>query len=167
MSKRTVILTICDKCEKEITGRLTYKTCPCCGKDVCLACINKEDAKHKPREKKQKKERPLLEGTADLTIIEEPSDSVGKEVTPEVADEKGSPDISTFTISIGQEEEDHKATLGNRTVKAETLKECAEELLTFHGIDRKYIEDAPDSDGKQGLISILDANKKEDNDARD
>lgn len=98
-------------------------------------------------------------------IEEEPLVPAKKEVTPEVANEKGPPDISTFTISIGQEGEDHRATLGNKTVKAETLKECVEALLTFHGIDRKYIEDAPDSGGKQQLIGILNAGQEKGGDA--
>ena len=56
MGKRTVEIRFCDCCSKELVGRLTFRTCPLCHKDVCLACIEKENTKHKPRERKPKAE---------------------------------------------------------------------------------------------------------------
>jgi len=56
VGSKTIEIRYCDKCEKEIVGRLTLHTCPVCGKDICVECQEKEDAKHKPRERKAKAE---------------------------------------------------------------------------------------------------------------
>lgn len=179
MSKRTVILTICDCCSKELTGRLTFHTCPCCGFDICVACQEKENARHKPRERKPKvvptenevetSEVPTPPATGTETAVPKPKKR-GKRVEPEkteeepeIADKKGENPtdlISTFSVSVGQGDEPHIATLGTRTERAKTLKECALKLLAYCGIDEKFVEDSPDSEGKRNLLKILKGGEK-------
>jgi hypothetical protein len=44
MSTKTITMTICDKCGKEIKGRLITHRCPCCYADICVQCQETEDA---------------------------------------------------------------------------------------------------------------------------
>ena len=69
MSIKTIKVTVCDCCFKELTGRLTFRTCPICDKDVCLSCIDKENAKHKPRERKPKFEPLTMERKDPLLAL--------------------------------------------------------------------------------------------------
>lgn len=158
MSKRTVILTICDKCEKELTGRLTYRTCPCCGKDVCLACIDKEGAKHKPRERKEKAESttidvtvPIPEGTPTILIEDLP---IEKRMAAD-----------NLTIHVPTEEKgDHnyRVNIAGSEATGPLLRETVMEALK--PFDFK-IPDCLSDEERQQIQGILDAGTKGANDA--
>ncbi len=170
MGIRKVEIRFCDSCNKELLGRLTYRTCPVCHKDICLACLEKENAKHKPRERKSKAEQPIIitldlkemeEGlnSEGLTLVKEPPPQPTKR-TRKAGKSTGSrlPDISTFSVSVGQGDEPHILRLGEIAVGYKTLREGALDLLRTFGIDQKYVEDAPDSEGKRNLLNILNQN---------
>ena len=84
MGSRKVVETFCDKCGKEIIGRLTLHTCPCCSKDICVSCQLKEDNKHKPRERK-----PKVEPIVGVITERKKRPNLIIEDTPEIADKKG------------------------------------------------------------------------------
>ncbi len=140
MAVKTIEIRVCDKCNKNLVGRLTYRKCPCCGGEVCLACIDKANAKEKPKEKKLK-EKPT-------TAPPEETDSI----TPEEA--KGV-DISTFKTKVGQDGKDHEVSMGGVGIVCGNLKKGCQDLLLALNIDQAYVENAPDSDGKKLLLSIL------------
>jgi hypothetical protein len=48
MSIKTI--HVCDSCNKELKGRLTFKVCPCCNNEICLECWGKSGT---PREVKK------------------------------------------------------------------------------------------------------------------
>lgn len=56
----TVKVRVCDKCGKEIKGKLKTWVCPGCGKEFCYSCWTKAN---KPVEKRprKKKESPVVE----------------------------------------------------------------------------------------------------------
>ena len=84
MSIKKIEMTVCDKCGKEIKGRLIVHVCPCCGKECCIKCQTAEDARHKPREKKRKAEQgaaspvPVTPDPPSLLSLEETVTERGK-----------------------------------------------------------------------------------------
>ena len=79
MSVKTITIVQCDKCGKEIKGRLIVKVCPCCKADICLECWSAEDAKTaKKKEAPEKKTRkaivfPPASKDKDSVLIDVPS----------------------------------------------------------------------------------------------
>jgi hypothetical protein len=67
------------------------------------------------------------------------------------------PDISTFSVTIGQDDKPHQLKMGEVAVASVTLKEGALCLLKAYHIDQAYVEDAEDSEGKRNLLDILNA----------
>ena len=47
-------ILVCDKCGKELKGRLTSRKCPCCGADICLECMEAANKKEEPEKPKRK-----------------------------------------------------------------------------------------------------------------
>lgn len=70
---------------------------------------------------------------------------------------EGLPDISTFSIKSPEPGTPNISilTIGEVAVACKTLTMGVKELLGACGIDQKYIEDAPDSEGKRNLLDIL------------
>lgn len=154
MGTKQVTVRFCDCCDKEIVGRLTLHTCPVCGKDICVECQEKEDARHKPRERKPKTEQPMEQPGVKITA--EPNIVSGKkQVIKERTFSQISPDISTFSVTIGQGDELHQIHLGAQVVGCATLKEGTQQILAKFGIDQQFVEDAPESEGKRNLLDIL------------
>ena len=140
MGTRQIIVRFCDKCNKEILGRLTIHTCPVCNADICVSCQEKENARHQPREKK-------------------PKAKAEAESPTEVESDK--PDISTFLIRTLSPGLGYTLSIGGFKITAETLKDGVIELLSTLGIDQAYIENAPDSEGRRTLLEILGPLKEE------
>ena len=161
MGIKKIELHVCDSCGKEIKGRLIVHTCPCCAMEICNVCQAKEDSKHKPRERKPKTEaEPITVITPELQELEEglnsegltllkPAKKRGKRTIP------GKPDISTFSVSVGQGDQPHTLRLGEVAVSSTTLREGVADLLGLCGIDQKYVEETPESEGKRNLLDIL------------
>ena len=83
-----------------------------------------------------------------LTLIK-PAKKRGKRTIP------GKPDISTFSVSVGQGDQPHTLRLGEVAVSSTTLREGVADLLGLCGIDQKYVEETPESEGKRNLLDIL------------
>ncbi len=135
MAVKTIEIRVCDKCNKELVGRLTYRVCPCCDAEVCLACIEKANSKQKPKERKTK-EKPITAPpveTSDTTPV----------------------DISTFKTKVGQDGGDYEVSMGGIGIVCGNLKRGCHDLLLALNIDEEYVENSPDSDGKNLLLSIL------------
>lgn len=131
MGTKQVIIRFCDACGKELTGRLTYRTCPICGKDVCLSCIEKENAKHKPRERKQKVEQTLGETFAspvsviyDIKRIHRPA-----EVSPELREMEDG--LNAEGLTLVQETEPKKRGKPPKNKPTEVIEITKPDLSTF------------------------------------
>ena len=81
MSIKTIEIHICDKCEKEIKGRLTTKKCPCCGKEFCLECYEKANPGEKPTRERRKPIEHTESPYPHLLIAEPTSPETGWAVT--------------------------------------------------------------------------------------
>lgn len=143
MGERTITLRFCDSCQKELVGRLTFRTCPCCGKDICLACLEKENTKHKPRERKPKTETLMPQTT-----------TISPEIFTQSVD-SGTDVISTFYVVTGQDGKSHTLNMGGTFVSNKTLRAGAKELLGLTGLTEEDIKGAPESEGKRNLLNIL------------
>lgn len=109
MSTKTITIRICDSCGKEIKGRLIVHTCPCCGKDICVACQEAQDAKDKtPDAPKKLKKKEFVPPVSE-------SDT---ETTENVS-------ISTPVTPGGQ----YRVTIHNSEAYGDTLKETVLEAL--------------------------------------
>ncbi len=112
----------CDKCEKVIEGRLTLKTCPCCGREVCIVCFEKANPVEKPR----RTENALTIPVDNPSLM---SDGL-KIHTPQ---EEG----EDYIVSI-KGKESHADTL--RKAVQQTLCEYGDEIPDFLDADRKTLE---------------------------
>ena len=93
---------------------------------------------------REKKPEPVIATIKKRLIIEE------------IADKKGLPDISTFSVKIGQgAEEHHTLKLEGVGFACKTLEKGVVEMLAMSGIDQAYVENSVESDGKHLLLSIL------------
>ena len=176
MSVRKVEIRFCDKCSKELVGRLTYRICPCCGKEICLSCIDKANSKHKPRKKVEQVSPPVEEGTEPPPTIPETatgaSDAIERALPPtgeplgfgtskkkrgRPKKESKKPDISTFSIKTPEpgSDEPYIFSCEGFVTHAQSLIEGVTHLLRDMGIDQKYIDDSPESQGKRELLAIL------------
>jgi ribosome-binding protein aMBF1 (putative translation factor) len=64
---KVIKVRYCDKCQKEITGKLKTVVCPGCGDEFCYSCIK---AANKPKVEKAKRGRPKKENqTQEKTSI--------------------------------------------------------------------------------------------------
>ncbi len=117
--------------------------------------------KGKPRERKPKTEQiELFDSeiviTPELEEMEEGLNSEGLTLLkPTRKKAKGKPDISTFSCVVGLDDQPNILRLGEVVINSATLIEGVKELLSACGIDQKYIEDAPESEGKRNLLDIL------------
>ena len=141
MGKRTVEIRFCDSCNKEIVGRLTVYTCPVCHADICVECQEKEDAKHKPRERKTKTSTPP------------PEDTGGISTNPDLFDL-----ISTFQIRTlypdGKEGQPSRLSMGDVAVVNKSLKAGIIELLGLTDLTFDDVGAVPDSEGKRNLFYL-------------
>ena len=159
MGKRIVEIPTCDKCGKDIVGRLVAHTCPCCGSDICVKCQMKEDIKYKSpvqdvlRTPETASTESQVEHTPVGTEAEKPKRDRHKK-TP-VEGTKTSVDISTFSVKVGQGEWLSQVGLEGQVIGCESLLEGVMQILAKFSIDQKYVEDAPDSTGKREMLAIL------------
>lgn len=58
MSTKTITIRVCDCCGKEIKGRLTADTCPCCKQEFCRECFEKANPKPQKEAPATEEERP-------------------------------------------------------------------------------------------------------------
>ncbi len=168
MSIITKEIHVCDRCHKELMGRLTFRVCPCCKKEICLACIAKEDARHKPRDRKPKPEQVSI---PPGETIPEPKKrghhAIGALAvhTPPARESQGvkvdQPDVSSFRITVpASNDEPYTLRIGELTVKSMDINEGLEELMRLAGITEGDINKAPDSQGKTELLAILEGERR-------
>ena len=104
---------------------------------------------------KPKVEQASISGEPETSIsqVEEPE----QVSTPPMDDvpQVWKPDISTFKVKTGLEGGKSRVYLGPNTIWCDTLRDGVLQLLTEAGIDQKFVEDAPDSNGKRDLLTIL------------
>lgn len=186
MAIKKIEVRVCDKCQRELVGRLTYRVCPCCNAEVCLECLEKANKKLMHREKKQEQvSTPPAEGstetiephinlhevatagTDEFHTLEpatlEPKKRGSKKAarnqaqkeTPMPEKALDLPDISTFSVSVGQDGKPHTLKLGKVAITSGTLRNGVIELLAALEIDQKYVESAAPSEGKDLLLTIL------------
>ena len=142
MSKKTITITTCDKCKRELTGRLTYRTCPICHKDICLACIDKENAKLAA------KAHPPAVPAVAATVVTLPA-------VDDVILFNGI--VSHFTIHVPTEEQPcYTASIGKHNYEAETVRACVNGLLSSINITLDEVKAAPDSQGKKEILAIME-----------
>ncbi len=162
MGKITKIIQICDCCKKELVGRLTYRTCPCCGKDVCLACISKEDARHKPKEKKVKAEQVLTPPVPSLSTA-----PVEQASTPSTAPTKKrtkKPTLADLKIKIDKDGTPYQFEIGGEGYTPARILEGAlwavKELGLTDSADPAVIiaalKEQPESSARTELIKIFE-----------
>ena len=149
MSTITKVYTICDKCGKEIKGKLITHKCPCCGADICTNCQSVEDTRQKPKIKIEREAEPLsIHPSALQGVMDE-----GSKQAPAVFD------ISTFEVKTPEPGTNDPYILSIEEVSVATmsLTEGLIELLDKVGISVGHIEVAPDSQGKRLIQGILSA----------
>ena len=178
MGIQTIEQRICDKCGRVIKGRLIVHTCPCCKLEICNRCQTSEDARHKPKVKKESRPSgtpeppPVTPGLATESIIPIPGSIPSKTEGRRKKDKKidisqGVPDISTFELRVASDTIEggytpNQMSMAGISIPCVNLKLGALKLLGRLGIDQKYVEDAPDSQGKRELLAILTEEKKGD-----
>ncbi len=175
-----MIKTFCNVCEKEAKRNmvhspllLTYRkfnievVIKSDDRDfaVCYPCLMKM-LTQKPKRKYVKKGKKREELTLSATTSDTPTNSIPlKKKGGRSKREPSKPDISTFSIKTPEPGSNELYILGigegigEGFVEAKVLKEGALRLLKMWEIDQQYVEDAPDSEEKTLLLSILKGEK--------
>ncbi len=151
--------------------------------DLCLSCLilmltTTPKKPRKPRsDKGSHKLKPIAEQVASTIIdkitpekqkevfesekplkLYEGKRKAGKREAAINADKITKPDISTFSIKTPEPNSSnphYTLSLEGVGFACLTLREGVTEMLVMSGIDQKYVEAQPDSEGKRNLLDIL------------
>ena len=140
--------------------------------DLCLGCLiemltTTPKKPRKPRSDKGSHKEPKTELVL-VTATETTSESGGIGFPPPLTKGRGSkkiqrgatpllPDISTFKIRSPEpgKNEPSVLSIGEVAIACVTLRTGALDLLAACGVDQKYVEAQPESEGKRNLLDIL------------
>ncbi len=132
--KKTITITTCDKCGKEIKGRLIVRTCPCCKAEMCTDCQEAEDAKTTKKKEAPEKipthklgERRVKDGVPEVYV------KAGKEIVTYDASLSGE-HLSIHVPSGEKDDTKYKVKILNSKAEGDTLNgTVCQALIPWNG----------------------------------